>query len=94
MGLAHRLGPLGPLSFTLASAPAPCLHAAGLWRGAEAAGVADAMIEAKNSYKKSKSDSEISHTFSGGRNRRFLFKCARWSIFKDLLGALPEIARP
>src|SRR5262252_9402802 len=39
----------------------------------------------ENSCKKSKSGSRASSRFSGGRNRRFLFKCARWSELDALI---------
>ena len=46
MGLVYRLGHGCPRSLTSASSHARASRAAVRWRGAEAAGVADAMIEA------------------------------------------------
>jgi hypothetical protein len=45
MGLAYRLGHWCPLSLMLESSHTLASSAAVLWRGAEAAGGADAMIE-------------------------------------------------
>ena len=47
MGLADRLGHGCPRSITSASSHARAASATELWRGAEAAEVADAMIEAE-----------------------------------------------
>ena len=48
MVLAYRLGHLCPLSITSESSHALASSAEVLWRGAEAAGVADAMIKAQH----------------------------------------------
>jgi hypothetical protein len=50
MSLAYRLGPLWPLSNMAESSHVSCSSAEVLWCGAEAAEMADAMIEAQKSF--------------------------------------------